>query len=390
MTSLSSGANPQPARRLLYLVSEDWYFRSHRLPMALAAQRAGYEIHVATRVQADGGAIEALGFKLHPLAWRRGSTNPFGRLRLIGDVRRLYQQLRPDLVHHVALEPSVIGSIASLGLGIPTLNALAGLGFVFTSRTPKALLTGFIVRHLMRFLLTRPGAAVLVQNEDDRSAVAALGIPPGRVFLIAGSGVDADELAPMPEPPEPVTAGFVGRLLDDKGVRSLVAAHDVLERRGRAVRLLLAGEPDPANPASIPAEEIAAWKQRSGVEVLGHVPDIRTVWARAHIAVLPSRREGLPKSLLEAAACGRAIVATDVPGCRVIARDGVNALLVPPDDASALADAIDHLARDPALRASFAAAGRRLVDEEFSSARIGEEIVALYDHILAKRRVLHP
>ena len=390
MTSLSSGANPQPARRLLYLVSEDWYFRSHRLPMALAAQRAGYEIHVATRVQADGGAIEALGFKLHPLAWRRGSTNPFGRLRLIGDVRRLYQQLRPDLMHHVALEPSVIGSIASLGLGIPTLNALAGLGFVFTSRTPKALLTGFIVRHLMRFLLTRPGAAVLVQNEDDRSAVAALGIPPGRVFLIAGSGVDADELAPMPEPPEPVTAGFVGRLLDDKGVRSLVAAHDVLERRGRAVRLLLAGEPDPANPASIPAEEIAAWKQRSGVEVLGHVPDIRTVWARAHIAVLPSRREGLPKSLLEAAACGRAIVATDVPGCRVIARDGVNALLVPPDDASALADAIDHLARDPALRASFAAAGRRLVDEEFSSARIGEEIVALYDHILAKRRVLHP
>ena len=390
MTSLSSGANPQPARRLLYLVSEDWYFRSHRLPMALAAQRAGYEIHVATRVQADGGAIEALGFKLHPLAWRRGSTNPFGRLRLIGDVRRLYQQLRPDLVHHVALEPSVIGSIASLGLGIPTLNALAGLGFVFTSRTPKALLTGFIVRHLMRFLLTRPGAAVLVQNEDDRSAVAALGIPPGRVFLIAGSGVDADELAPMPEPPEPVTAGFVGRLLDDKGVRSLVAAHDVLERRGRAVRLLLAGEPDPANPASIPAEEIAAWKLRSGVEVLGHVPDIRTVWARAHIAVLPSRREGLPKSLLEAAACGRAIVATDVPGCRVIARDGVNALLVPPDDASALADAIDHLARDPALRASFAAAGRRLVDEEFSSARIGEEIVALYDHILAKRRVLHP
>src|SRR3954449_11699384 len=158
---MSLDTSPQPAKRLLYLVSEDWYFRSHRLPMALAAQRAGYEVHVATRVQADGAAIEALGFTLHPLAWRRGSTNPFGRLRLIGDVRRLYRQLKPDLVHHVALEPSVIGSIASLGLGIPTLNALAGLGFVFTSRTPKALLTGFIVRHLMRFLLTRRDAAVL-------------------------------------------------------------------------------------------------------------------------------------------------------------------------------------------------------------------------------------
>jgi len=283
-----------------------------------------------------------------------------------------------------------IGSIASLGLGIQTLNALAGLGFVFTSRTPKALVAGFIVRQLMRFLLTRRDAAVLVQNEDDRAAIAALGVPSEHVFMIAGSGVDADQLTPMPEPPEPITVGFVGRLLDDKGVRTLVAAHDVLEWRGRPIRLLLAGEPDPANPASIAPEEITAWKQRTGVEVLGHVADIRTVWARSHIAVLPSRREGLPKSLLEAAACGRAIVATDVPGCRVIARDGVNALLVPPDDPNALADAIDHLARDPSLRGNFAIAGRRLVEEEFSSARIGGEIVALYDYLLAKQRVLRP
>jgi glycosyltransferase involved in cell wall biosynthesis len=144
---------------------------------------------------------------------------------------------------------------------------------------------------------------------------------------------------------------------------------------------LLAGEADPANPASIPPDEIASWKQRDGIEVLGHVGDIRTVWAAAHIAVLPSRREGLPKSLLEAAACGRAIVATDVPGCRVIARDGVNALLVPPDDPEALAEAIDHLLRDAALRRTFAAAGRRMVEEEFSSARIGAQTVALYDDL---------
>jgi glycosyltransferase involved in cell wall biosynthesis len=381
---MSPDASPQPARRLLYLVSEDWYFRSHRLPMALAAQRAGYEVHVATRVQADGAAIEALGFTLHPLDWRRGSTNPFDRLRLIGDVRRLYRSLRPDLVHHVALEPTVIGSLAALGLPVKTLNAIAGLGFVFTSRTPKALLAGFVVRGLLRFLLTRRGAAVLVQNEDDRAAIAALGVPADHVFLIAGSGVDADQLTLMPEPEGPVTAGFVGRLLDDKGLRTLVAAHEILAGQGRPVRLLLAGEPDPANPASIPSEEIASWKVREGIELLGHVADIRTVWGRAHIAVLPSRREGLPKSLLEAAACGRAMVATDVPGCRVIARDGVNALLVPPDDPAALADAIDVLARDPALRQSFGAAGRRMVEGEFSSARIGAETVALYDKLLAK------
>ncbi|HET7681142.1 MAG TPA: glycosyltransferase family 4 protein [Xanthobacteraceae bacterium] len=377
-------ASPQPARRLLYLVSEDWYFCSHRLPMALAAQSAGYDVHVATRVQADGAAIEALGFKLHPLPWRRGSTNPFGRLRLIADVRRLYRGLQPDLVHHVALEPTVIGSIAALGLPLRTLNAMAGLGFVFTSRSPKALLFGFVVRALLRFLLTRRNAAVLVQNEDDRAAIAALGISPDRVFLIAGSGVDADQLKPMPEPAGPITVGFVGRLLDDKGIRTLIAAHEVLGRRGRPVRLLLAGEPDPANPASIPPHEIASWKVREGLEVLGHVADIREVWAAAHIAVLPSRREGLPKSLLEAAACGRAIVATDVPGCRVIARDGVNALLVPPDDPAALADAIELLSRNPVLRRTFADAGRRMVEEEFSSARIGQETVALYDKLLWK------
>jgi glycosyltransferase involved in cell wall biosynthesis len=390
VTEMAPEPASSPRPRLLYLVSEDWYFRSHRLPMALAAQRAGYEVHVATRVQADGAAIEELGFKLHPLGWNRGSTNPLDRLRLIAEVRRLYRRLKPDLVHHVALEPTVIGSIAALGLRMPRLNALAGLGFVFTSRTRKARLAGFIVGNLLRFLLTRPHASVLVQNEDDRAAIAAIGVSRERIFLIAGSGVDADQLTPMPEPPGQVTVGFVGRLLDDKGVRTLVAAHDLLQNRGRTVRLLLAGEPDPANPASIPPDEIAAWKQRGGIEVLGHVPDIRAVWAAAHIAVLPSRREGLPKSLLEAAACGRAIVATDVPGCRVIARDGVNALLVPPDDPPALADAIDVLARDAMLRQAFAAAGRRLVEDEFSSTRVGREIVGLYDGLLRRQARIAP
>lgn len=379
------GKTPErPRPVLLYLVSEDWYFRSHRLPMAQAARGAGYDVHVATHVQDDGAAIRELGFTLHPLPWRRGSTNPLDRLRLIGEVRRLYRTLKPDLVHHVALEPTVIGSLAAAGLRLRTLNALAGLGFVFTSPSPKARAAATAARGTLRFLLNRRGASVLVQNEDDRAAITALGVGEDRIFLIPGSGVDTDEFTPMPEPNGPVTAAFVGRLLDDKGVRTLIAAHEILARRGQPVRLLLAGEPDPANPASIPDNEIASWKKRYGVDVLGHVADIRTVWAAAHIAVLPSRREGLPKSLLEAAACGRAIVATDVPGCREIARDGVNALLVPPDDPAALAGAIDMLARDPVLRHTFAAAGRKLTEEEFSSARIGRETVALYDKLLGK------
>lgn len=182
---------------------------------------------------------------------------------------------------------------------------------------------------------------------------------------------------------------FVGRLLDDKGIRT-VAAHDILRQRGKSIRLLIGGEADPANPASIPADEIEGWKRHQGIEIRGHVSDIAKLWASAHIVVLPSRREGLPKSLLEAAACGRPIVATDVPGCRVIARQNVNALLVPPDDAQALANAIERLPMDPALRQRFGVAGRKMVEGEFSSVRIGPDIVALYDRLLNRAGVLLP
>lgn len=374
---------------LVYLVTEDWYFLSHRLPMALAAQRAGYEVHVATHVVSDGPAIKSYGFQLHSLNWRRGSMNPLAVLAIIRDVRRLYRQLAPDLVHHVALEPAIIGSLASMGLNIVCLNALAGLGFVFTSRTFRARSTAAVIRMLIRTLMNRPRHAVLVQNGDDRAVMKRLGIVADRVFLIPGSGVDVDLLKPLPEPSGPVTAAFVGRLLDDKGVSTLVAAQKILARRRRPIRLLIAGEADPANPASIPAEEIEKWSHSAGLELLGQVDDIGEVWRGAHIAVLPSRREGLPKSLLEAAAYGRPIVATDVPGCREIARQDHNALLVPTDDPAALADALDRLAQDADLRRRFGAAGRRLVEAEFSAVRVGNETVSLYSRLLGAAAPLH-
>jgi glycosyltransferase involved in cell wall biosynthesis len=354
--------------------------------MARAAQRAGYDVHVITQVGSDRAAIEALGFQLHDMVWRRGSVSPLAFAANVRAVRRVYRTIEPDLVHHVALQPTIVGSLAAAGLPCVRLNALAGLGFAFTSATPKARLLLPVLRALLRHVLGHPRAAVLVQNPDDRAAIAGLGVAGEKFFTIAGSGVDTDVLLPLPEPPGTVTAAFVGRLLDDKGVRTLVAAHDILARRGQSVRLLIAGEPDPANPVSIPSDEIAAWAKRPGLELLGQVSDIREVWKRAHVAVLPSRREGLPKSLLEAAACGRPIVASDVPGCREIARNGVNALLVPPDDPAALAAAIEKLALDPSLRMRFGAAGRRLVEEHFSSDRIGRETVALYDRLLDRLR----
>jgi len=371
---------------LFYLVTEDWYFLSHRLAMARAARRAGYQVHVATHVNSQDGAIEAEGFTLHPLAWRRGSLNPYDLFTIVRQIRGLYRRHRPDLVHHVALQPAIIGSFAAIGLPMVKLNALAGLGYGFTSRGVKARLIRPLLATLLRWLLNKPGAAILVQNPDDRAAMAALGIDEDRTFLIPGSGVDIDALRPMPEPQGPITAAFVGRLLYDKGLRALIAAYDLLVARGVKLRLLIAGESDVANPASIPQHEIESWKRRPGLILLGHVGDIGAVWAQAHIAVLPSRREGLPKSLLEAAACGRPIVATNVPGCREIARQNLNALLVPPDDPPALAEALAELVRNGELRRLFGAAGRKLVEGEFSDIRIGQDVVALYDRLLGRKR----
>jgi glycosyltransferase involved in cell wall biosynthesis len=394
MTRNAAAMNQAPKSvngpRLLYLVSEDWYFLSHRLPMARAARAAGFDVHVATRVAKGGAAITAEGFTLHPLDWRRGSTNPIDFVKAVAQVRRAYRKVAPDLVHQVAFWPSVVGALAASGLALPRLSALAGMGFAFTSNAPKARMVRLLLRPFLRHLLSGPRAAVLVQNPDDYQAMAALGIAPERIALIPGSGVDTERLRALPEPAGPIAMAYVGRLLDDKGLRALVAAHALLTSRGEYVRLLIAGDNDPANPASIPASEIESWRGQPSIDVLGHVADIGIVWAKAHIAVLPSRREGLPLSLLEAAACGRPIVATDVPGCREIARAGLNALLVPVDDARALADAVQRLANDPALRAKFAAAGRMLVEREFSSARIGSEIVKLYRAMLKAQRSTNP
>jgi glycosyltransferase involved in cell wall biosynthesis len=371
--------------RLLYLVSEDWYFLSHRLPMARAARDAGYDVHVATRVVNGGAAITNEGFALHPLTWRRGSTNPMKFISAVGEVRRIYRALAPDLVHQVAFWPSMVGSLAAFKLDLMRLSALAGMGFAFTSNSPKARLVRTLLQPFLHHVLGGRRAAVLVQNPDDRAAMIKIGIDPARVFLIPGSGVDTEHLRPLPQPSGPLTMAYVGRLLDDKGLRTLVAAHSLLAERGDTIRLLIAGETDTANPASIPPQEIEAWRERPSIELLGQVSDVATVWAQAQIAVLLSRREGLPLSLLEAAACSRPIVATDVPGCREIARDGVNAFLVPVDNPNAVADAVHRLAQDPALRAKFSAAGRMLVEREFSSKRVAAETVKLYGTLVRAR-----
>jgi len=362
-----------PRRRLLYVVTEDWFFLSHRLPMARPATGAGFQVHFATHV-----AIAREGFVLHPVRFARGRLSPRATLASIRALRRLHRAIRPDLVHHVALQATILGSLAALGRRAARVNAITGLGYVFISDSPKARLVRGLIGRLLRFLVDRPRSVALVQNPDDRALLARLGVAEDRIVLIPGSGVDVERLRPSAEPDGPVTLGFVGRLLDDKGIRTLVAAHRLLHAQGADIALLIAGTPDPANPASVSRAEAEAWGREPGITWLGHVDDIATVWARAHIAVLPSRREGLPKSLLEAAACGRPMVATDAPGCREVAIPDQTGILVRPDDPTALAAAIETLAQAPDLRARFGSAARKLAEERFAADAIGRAITALY------------
>jgi glycosyltransferase involved in cell wall biosynthesis len=365
--------------KLAYVVTEDWAFYRHRLPMAKAAQAAGYEVHVLTRVDQRRAEIEREGFTLHPLAWQRSALSPLASARSVLEVRRILRAIRPTIVHNVAVKPAVIGSLAARGLpGIGVVNSINGLGSAFLPKTAKDRLMKRGLEAVLSRVLSGARTRVIVQNPEDREAILALGIPPGNVVLVPGSGVDTDALLPLPEPPGPVKAAYVGRMLEDKGLRALMDAHRLLRQRGQGIELLLAGEPDPGNPHTITEAELLAWGSEPGVTWLGHVEQIRDVWAQSHIAVLPSRREGLPKSLLEAAAFGRPLVATDAPGCREVAIAGETGLLAPIDDAAALADALATLARSPAMRARMGANARRLAVERFSSADIGRQTVATY------------
>jgi glycosyltransferase involved in cell wall biosynthesis len=371
----------KPTRRLLYVVNEDWAFLLNRLPMARAAHNAGFEVHVATRVSDGADAIKAEGFILHPIPLQRGGISPLIAIPAVLALRHIARRIKPDIVHHSGLQCCVYGSIAAIGRKYPHVSAMTGLGYVYTSATFRTRLLRAILKWLLPSLLDRPGGVVLVQNPDDRAALADLGISGARIVLIPGSGVDTDTLQPLPEPEGPITYGFAGRLLTDKGIRALVAAHGIVRDQGLDAHLLIAGTPDPANPASVSFQEVNEWTQRPGITWLGQIKDISSLWRRCHFAVLPSHREGLPGSLLEAAACGRAMIATDAPGCREIVIEDQTGLLVPIEDPRALAQAITKLATSPELRTRYGNAARELVVSKLSANIIGSSIVRLYDEL---------
>jgi glycosyltransferase involved in cell wall biosynthesis len=379
--------------KLLFLVTEDWYFCSHRLPVARAAREAGFEVIVATRVREHGKEIQDEGFALRPLAWRRRGDGILGAARAICTIARLYRAERPDIIHHVALKSVLFGGLAhrlafARSAKRPALvDSVMGLGSGFSTKALSARLRRPSLGMALRLAAGGGRSRVVVQNPEDRDALAALGIEPRRIALIRGSGVDVGHFVPLAEPEAgAVTVALVSRMLRDKGVLEAVAAIRQLRARGLAIELLLAGPTDPDNANSLSAETLRAVAAEPGIEWLGPVSDVRTVWRRAAIAVLPSTYgEGLPKTLLEAAACGRPLVAADVPGCREAVRPGESGILVAPHDVDALAEAIASLAADPERRAQMGRAGRALVERQFTDEIVAHETLALYRAALAER-----
>ena len=364
-------------QKLLFIVTEDWYFVSHRLPLAAAAKKAGYDVAVATRVRSHGQAITAEGIRLIPFILSRHVGYP---IREVVALTRLYVRERPDIVHHVALKPIVYGVLAARIAGVRAqVNAVAGMGRLFTSTTGVMRLIRPAARWILALLLRGRRSLTIVQNSDDRALLLRSHLPESRIHLIRGAGVDTTLFAPGSEPAQPIRIVLAARMLWAKGVREFVQAASLLAEEGIVARFILAGLPDYGNPESVPEETLREWDGKNGVEWRGLCNDMPSVFRESHVSCLPSYYgEGVPKALLEAAASGLPIVTTDIPGCREIVRNDENGILVPAKNPHALATALRRLIQDPSLRSKMGQCGRAMVLDKFSQERVIKETLAAY------------
>jgi glycosyltransferase involved in cell wall biosynthesis len=374
-----------PSPRLLYLMNEALFFTTHRMPVARAARDAGFEVHVAAPYMA--GAVETIranGFRYHDVPLDRGSLRPLAELELLRAFHALIRELRPDLLHAVAMKPVLYGGLLARLARVPAVvHAITGLGYLFLRQSLGAKITRGLVTRLYRYALGHPNVRAIFQNPDDLGLfLEGRLVDPARAVTIKGCGVDLAEFRPGPEREGPVTVMFPARLIGDKGVREFVEAAEIIGREGAPARFVLVGRNDPQNPTNVPEAEIRDWERRGIVEWWGFRDDMAATLGQAHVVAMPSYREGLPRVLIEAAACGRPIVSADVPGCREIVREGENGLLVPARDGRALAAAIRRLIDDGGLRRRLGERGRAIAEAEFSVEHLVAAHMALYRALL--------
>jgi len=368
--------------KLIIVVNELRFFLSHRLPIALAARDSGYEVHIASR-SGTIDEVEQLNQELlqfHSISFHRSSMGLWQELETLRELLRLYKEIQPDIVHHVTIKPVLYGTLVARWVGgIQILNAISGLGYFFIAQGWKSSIRKTLLLWVYRAILYNRKVWILFQNPDDQALFSQHKIIyPEHAFIIKGSGVDLQQFAYSSIPKGRIKIILVARMLWDKGVGEFVESATVLMQQGLDADFLLVGSVDSGNPESISMEQLEEWNRAGVVKWLGERADIAQLLAKSHIAVLPSYREGLPKSLIEAVAVGRPIVTTDVPGCREVVKDGENGFLVPAKDAKELAIAIQKIINNPKLLTSMGKKSRLMAEQEFSILQIVDQTLKLY------------
>lgn len=374
------------APRLLFIVNVDWFFVSHRLPIAEAAIREGYEVHLACASTGLKEELEARGLIVHELKLGRRDLSPTSLGGAVMRIAALLRLIRPDIVHLITIKPVLLGGIAARIAGVKNVvAAISGLGYVFISQGLSARVRRAFVSLLYRLALGSRHVVAIFQNPADAADVSKLaGLRAEQVKMIRGSGVDLEQFSPEPLPTGHTVLTFAGRLLIDKGLREFIDAAYMLKAQGVEARFLVAGDPDPDNPSSVDAAQLERWQEEGVVELIGSQEDVEDLFARSHAVVLPSYREGLPKTLAEAAACGRAVVTTDVPGCRDAVTPHKTAFLVPPMTVEPLAMAMKQLIEDRELCAAMGRAGRKLAEEAFGIDGVVDAHLSIYADMLER------
>jgi glycosyltransferase involved in cell wall biosynthesis len=379
-------ATKSDGKVLLFVINVSWFFISHRLPVALEALKRGYSVHLATQVcsTTDRRQLVGAGIRIHDISVVRGSFAPLSDLRLFYQLYKLCKRLMPDIVHAVTMKPVFFGGLAAKLARVPSMvSAISGLGYSFAVAGPVSALRKWLLLRALRNAFRHPNSIVIFQNPEDRKTLVEAGVVgDSRAAMIRGSGVDSGLYPAVPEPPEPVRVLLASRMLKQKGVEDFVRAATLLRVANPGSRFLLAGGTDAQNPGSIAVGELRGWQASGAIEWLGHCTDMPTLLASVHIVCLPTYYgEGVPKILLEAAAAGRAIVATDIAGCREAVTDGVNGLLVPARNVTALVAAIQSLMADPDRRRKMGVSGRSRAKAEFELSSVVNATMKIYERL---------
>lgn len=371
-------------KRLLFVVTEDWYFVSHRLYMAISAVEAGYKVALLTKISVHKNLIEGHGIEVINWSLKRKSMNVISEIKAYKEVASAIDFFQPDIVHSVALKPMLYNVLQfRKKFAYSNVYALGGLGFIFSSEKFKARIMRFLLVYILRVALKGRKARIILQNPDDLNLLIKLKIiDSAKTHLIKGVGVNTEVFKPSVVEPKVSTVMLPARILWDKGVNDFIQVAKTMKVHFPKTRFVLVGAPDKHNPESVPLSKINEWVNQEVIEWWGHHEDMQNIYKLATIICFPSYREGLPKSLLEAASCSIPIVAYDVPGSREVVIDQFNGLLVPLKNENALKNAIKILLNDSALRESFGSSGRRLIVDEFSQEKIAVETNAVWQEVL--------